>query len=63
MRASRSGRVVVRGHASGTPVGELFGVPPSGRRFEILSLDVHTVEDGRIVRTWHIEDWAARSAS
>ncbi len=51
-------RVVVRGRATGTPVGELFGVPPSGRGFDIMSLDLHTVEEGRVVRTYHIEDWA-----
>ncbi len=51
-------RIVVRGRASGTPVGELFGVPPSGKRFEIMSVDIHTLEGGKIVRTHHVEDWA-----
>ena len=51
-------RIIVRGRASGTPVGELFGVPPSGKRFEIMSVDVHTVANGQIQRTFHVEDWA-----
>lgn len=51
-------RYVVRGRASGTPVGELFGVPPTGKRFEVMSVDIHTVADGRIVSTYHVEDWA-----
>jgi len=51
-------RFIVRGRASGTPVGELFGVPPSGKRFEIMSVDIHTVEGGKIARTYHVEDWA-----
>jgi predicted ester cyclase len=51
-------RFVVRGRASGTPVGTFFGVPASGRRFEIMSIDMHTVEAGQIVTTYHIEDWA-----
>jgi len=34
----------------------LFGAPPSGQRFEIMSVDIHTVEGGRIVRTYHLED-------
>lgn len=51
-------RIVVRGRASGTPVGDFFGAPPSGRRFEIMSIDIHTLEEGRIVRTFHVEDWA-----
>jgi predicted ester cyclase len=51
-------RIIVRGRATGTPVGELFGVPPSGKKFEIMSVDIHTLEGGKIVRTYHIEDWA-----
>jgi predicted ester cyclase len=51
-------RIVVRGRASGTPSGEFFGVPHTGRKFEIMSVDVHTIENGRIVRTYHVEDWA-----
>jgi steroid delta-isomerase-like uncharacterized protein len=51
-------RVVIRGRASGTPAGELFGVPPSGKRFDIMSIDIHTIEHGKIARTHHIEDWA-----
>jgi predicted ester cyclase len=51
-------RVIVRGRASGTPVGELFGVPAGGKKFEIMSIDIHTLEAGMIVRTHHVEDWA-----
>jgi predicted ester cyclase len=51
-------RVIVRGRAKGTPKGPLFGVEPSGKTLEIMSIDVHTVENGRIVRTYHVEDWA-----
>lgn len=50
--------VIVRGRATGTPVGPLFGVDGEGRSFEIMSIDVHTLEDGMIVRTYHVEDWA-----
>lgn len=51
-------RIIVRGRATGTPVGELFGVPPSGKSFDVMSIDIHTLENGKIVRTYHIEDWA-----
>ena len=51
-------RVVVRGRATGTPVGPLFGVDGKGRKFDILTIDIHTIEDGKIVRTYHVEDWA-----
>lgn len=52
-------RFVVRGEASGTPVAPLFGVAPSGRSFRTMSIDIHTVRDGRIVATYHVEDWAS----
>ncbi|MEM8627206.1 MAG: ester cyclase [Pseudomonadota bacterium] len=51
-------RVIVRGRASGTPQGPLFGVDGGGKGFEIMTIDIHTVEDGQIVRTYHVEDWA-----
>jgi predicted ester cyclase len=51
-------KVVVRGEASGTPAGEFFGMPHTGRSFRIMSIDVHTVADGRIVHSHHVEDWA-----
>ena len=51
-------RVVVRGRASGTPKGPLFGVDGKGKRFEIMTIDIHTLENGKIVKTYHLEDWA-----
>jgi predicted ester cyclase len=51
-------RFVVRGRASGTPIGDFFGVPPSGKKFTIMSMDIHTVDAGKVVRTYHVEDWA-----
>jgi len=51
-------RVIVRGRASGTPAGPLFGVDGKGKSFEIMSIDIHTVKDGLIVETFHVEDWA-----
>jgi predicted ester cyclase len=51
-------QIVVRSRATGTPVGPLFGVDGEGRGFDILTIDIHTIEDGKIVRTYHVEDWA-----
>lgn len=51
-------RIVVRSEASGTPVGELFGVPPGGKSFKIMTIDIHTVKDGKLVTAQHVEDWA-----
>ena len=51
-------KVVVRGRATGTPKGPLFGVDGKGKAFDILTIDIHTLEGGKIVRTYHVEDWA-----
>src|SRR5262249_55003090 len=50
--------VIVRGEASGIPVAPLFDVQPTGKGFKIMSADIHTIEGGKIVRSYHIEDWA-----
>lgn len=51
-------KVVVRSRASGTPQGLLFGVDGEGRRFDILTIDIHTIENGKIVSSFHVEDWS-----
>ena len=51
-------RFIVRGEMTGTPVADFFGVKPTGKSFDIMNIDVHTVENGQIVTTYHIEDWA-----
>ncbi len=50
-------RVVVRGEVTGTPAGDLFGVPHSGKSFRIMAIDIQTIKDGRIARTYHLENW------
>lgn len=50
-------QVIVRGEATGTPAGEFMGAPHSGKSFKLMSIDVNTLEDGRMVRSYHIEDW------
>lgn len=53
-------RVVVRSTASGTPKGDFMGVPTDGTRsFRILTIDIHTVVEGRVVEVHHVEDWAS----
>ena len=50
-------RVIVRGEVSGTPAGELFGVPHSGNSFRIMAVDIQIIRDGRIAKTYHMENW------
>lgn len=51
-------KVIVRGRATGTPQGPMFGVDGQGRSFDIMSIDIHTVRNGKIIDTHHVEDWA-----
>ena len=55
-------RVIVRGRASGTPKGPLFGVDGKGKGFTIMSIDIHTIKDGKIAKTYHVEDWVGALA-
>ena len=49
---------IVRGIATGTPQGPFLGVDPAtGKSFEIMSIDVHRVEDGRLKESYHVEEW------
>lgn len=50
--------VTVRSRATGTPVAPFFGVDGQGRSFDIMTIDIHELQDGKIVRTYHVEDWA-----
>jgi predicted ester cyclase len=50
-------QITVRGEATGTPAGEFMGAPHSGKSFKLMSIDVHTLEGGKMVRSYHVEDW------
>lgn len=52
-------RIIVRSEASGTPQGPFFGVAPGGKSFQIMTIDIHTVRDGKLVAAHHVEDWAS----
>ena len=52
-------RIIVRSEARGTPAGDFMGVAHSGKSFAIMTLDVHAVAAGKLVRAHHVEDWAS----
>jgi steroid delta-isomerase-like uncharacterized protein len=52
-------RIVVRSEASGTPAGDFMGVKHSGKRFSVMTIDIHTVRDGKLIAAHHVEDWAS----
>ncbi|MEP6647664.1 MAG: ester cyclase [Saprospiraceae bacterium] len=51
-------KYVVRSIASGTPNGDFMGLPTDGTRsFKIMTIDVHTIENGQLQTVHHLEDW------
>ena len=52
-----SGRAGVRARMIGTHRGEIFGVAGSQQSIEVNLHEFHHLEEGRISRTWHLEDW------
>src|SRR4051794_5866383 len=53
---STGDRVVVRWTGSGTHVGEVNGVPPTGRAISVDAITIHRMTDGRIAETWEVWD-------
>lgn len=49
--------VAVRAINRAKHTGELLGVEGTGREVEFRAADFHRVVGGRIVRTWHLEDY------
>ena len=50
-------RVIVRGEVTGTPAGDLFGVSHTGKSFRMMAIDIQTIKDGKIAKTYHMENW------
>lgn len=49
-------KVIVRGEATGTPAKDFLGVRNNGKSFTMMSIDIHTVVHGKIVKSYHVED-------
>ena len=49
-------KVVVRWTNAGTHVGEFFGIPPTGKSFQIAGIDVHRLQGGKMAEHWHVVD-------
>lgn len=50
-------RVIVRAEMSGTQRAPFMGFAAKNRKMSIQVVDIHEFKDGKIVRTWHTEDW------
>jgi steroid delta-isomerase-like uncharacterized protein len=54
--------VAVRTRVTGTHLGVLFGVAPTGKRFEVTQLAIEHVREGKIVAHWRVtEDFFAHA--
>ena len=49
-------KVATRYTLEGTHEGELFGVPPTGKRLSIKSISVERVSEGKIREHWRVTD-------
>jgi len=50
-------KVIVRSEIAGTQRGAFMGSPATDRKLAIQAIDIHEFKVGRILRTWHTEDW------
>jgi predicted ester cyclase len=58
-------RYVVRSVATGTAMGDFLGLGDGfrpGGRFVITTIEIHTLKKGKIIKTYHVEDWKAAMA-
>ncbi len=49
-------RVVSRVTYRGTHRGSWLGLPASGRSFEVIGIDIFTIEAGQVIALWHSAD-------
>ena len=53
---SAGDKVVVRWTGSGTHVGEVNGIPPTGKKIAVDAISIHQLRDGKIAETWEVWD-------
>jgi predicted ester cyclase len=51
------GKIAVRAEISGTHLGDLFGIAPTGKKVSFRLHEFHTAANGLVTTTWHMEDW------
>jgi predicted ester cyclase len=50
-------RVAVRGELVFTHNKAFMDIPPSNQKVNIQIFEMHHIRNGKITRTWHLEDW------
>ena len=51
-----SDKALVRWKFKGTQTGPLFGMPASGKPFNISGMELWEIKEGKIVGIWHVEE-------
>ncbi|RKR15397.1 SnoaL-like polyketide cyclase [Maribacter vaceletii] len=55
---SEGNKFIVRSLVTGTPNGDFMGLPTDGTKsFSIMTIDIHTIIDGKDIEVYHLEDW------
>ena len=49
-------KVVVRVSVTGTHLGNLFGIPPTGKAIAIEQINIERIKSGKIVEHWRITE-------
>lgn len=49
--------VVVRSTISGTQAAPFAGFDSKGQPFSVMAIDIHQFQDGKVIKTWHVENW------
>ena len=53
---SAGDRVVVRWTGTGTHIGEVNGIPPTGKKVRVDAIAIHRTRGGKIAETWEVWD-------
>ena len=53
---SADDKVVVRWTGSGTHVGEINGIPPTGNKIRVDAIAIHRMAGNKIAETWEVWD-------
>jgi steroid delta-isomerase-like uncharacterized protein len=53
---SNADKVVVRWTGSGTHVGEVNGIPATGKKVRVDAITIHRMAGGKIAETWEVWD-------
>ena len=53
---STGDKVVVRWTGTGAHVGEVNGIPPTGKKIRVDAISIHRMTGGKIAETWEVWD-------